>query len=189
MSVPCLQGQLSRSGHALCAEAYLALAIRRWAVEDWITSEPSATAEGLAMARSGGQAARASLAFLATALRCLPSGSDQRPFLPDYEPFSGAAPRCGIHGALWRARSCHIVVGRWPVVASRAECAATRTSAEAPPSFVMMGSGLRIPLAAPPYSLRAAETYCAFVRKLVASIFRDLDTILPPGAARFSDRS
>lgn len=136
-----------------------------------------------------GQAARASLTFLATALRCLPSGSDQRPFLPDYEPFSGAAPRCGIHGALWRARSCHIVVGRWPVVASRAECAATRTSAEAPPSFVMMGSGLRIPLAAPPYSLRAAETYCAFVRKLVASIFRDLDTILPPGAARFSDRS
>jgi hypothetical protein len=34
----------------------------------------------------------------------------------------------------------------------RAECAAIRSGAEAPPSFVMMGTGVRIPLAAPAMS-------------------------------------
>src|SRR5258706_11352707 len=47
---------------------------------------------------------------------------------------------------------------------------AARTG-EKPVVIGFAGAGCGIPLAAPPYSLRAAGTYCAFVRKLVASFF------------------
>src|SRR5258708_2745581 len=56
-----------------------------------------------------------------------------------------------------------------PAETMRAECAAIRSGAEAPPSFVMMGSGVRIPLAAPEIYHMNSLGYGPLPIKLVSS--------------------